>query len=86
MALLMIFMFGIGNFAMHRMAQESGHPVLRRMLQGRWAREIWLGAEFLLLLTALLLAAGSLPEVAFLYALYSAFNMVGGWLLISDRM
>ena len=82
----MIFMLGIGNFAMHRMAQESDNPLLRQMLQGRWAREIWLGLEFLLLLTALLLAANGWPEVAFLYALYSAANMVGGWLLLSDRV
>ena len=58
LAVLVIFLLGIGNFAMHKAVLESGHPLLGKMpwfihmLGGR----ITLVTEFLLLLAAMLLA------------------------------
>lgn len=88
MALLMIFMLGIGNFALHRAVLDGDHPLVRRLTRGRGARGggAMLAFEFLLLTAALLLAVGDWPEVAFVYALYSTLNLVTGWLLLSHRL
>ena len=57
MAILIIFLLGVGNFALHRAVMDSGHPLVGRMpwfvhaLNGR----LTLAIEFLLLLAALLL-------------------------------
>src|SRR5690606_24177834 len=57
MAVILIFILGIGNFALHKAVLESGHPLLGRMpwfvhmLGGR----ITLVTEFLVLLAAMLL-------------------------------
>ena len=58
MALVIIFLLGIGNFALHKAVLESGHALLGQMpwfvhmLGGR----ITLATEFLVLLAALALA------------------------------
>ncbi|HSQ80487.1 MAG TPA: hypothetical protein VLU54_05000, partial [Casimicrobiaceae bacterium] len=62
-ALLLTFLLGVGNFALHKAVLESGHPLLGRMprfvhiLDGRGS----LVVEFLLLLGAMLLAGTGNP-------------------------
>lgn len=88
MAIIVIFLLGIGNFALHKAVLESGHPLLGRMpwfvhmLGGR----ITMLTEFLVLLAALLLAANGWPGLAWAYAIYSALNAVSAWLILSDRI
>lgn len=88
MAILVIFLLGIGNFALHKAVLESGHPLLGRMpwfvhmLGGR----ITMLTEFLVLLAALLLAANGWPGLVLAYAIYSALNAVAAWLILSDRI
>lgn len=88
MALVVIFLLGIGNFAMHRAVLESGHPLLGQMpwfvhlLGGR----VTFVTEFLLLLAAMLLAANGWPWLAWGYLGYSALNAIGAWLVLSGRV
>ena len=59
LAILVTFLLGIGNFALHKAVMESGHPLLGRMpwfyhaLNGNFS----LVVEFLMLLAALLFVA-----------------------------
>lgn len=88
MALIVIFMLGIGNFALHKAVLESGHPLLGRMpwfvhlLGGK----ITLVTEFLVLLAAMLLAAESWPALVWAYLVYSVLNGFSAWLILTDRV
>lgn len=88
MAVIFIFILGIGNFALHKAVLESGHPLLGRMpwfvhmLGGR----ITLVTEFLVLLAAMLLVANGWPALAWAYLLYTVLNMASAWLILSGRV
>jgi hypothetical protein len=88
MALLLSFLLGIGNFAMHKAVLESRHPLLGRMpwfvhlLGGR----VSMATEFLILLAALLLVAQGSPGWGIAYALYSMINGLGAWLILTHRV
>jgi hypothetical protein len=88
MAILAIFLLGIGNFAMHKAVLESGHPLIGKvpwfvhMIGGRAT----LIVEFLVLLAALLLAANGWPGLAWGYLAYTGLNAVAAWLIISRRI
>ena len=87
MALILTFLLGIGNFAMHKAVLESRHPMLAQMpwfefLGGRFS----LALEFLLLTGALLLTASGHPGWGWAYLAYSALNGLAGWLIISRRV
>ena len=86
-ALVLTFLLGIGNFAMHKAVLESRHPMLAQMpwmgmLGGRFSRAL----EFLLLLGALLLAATGHPGWGWAYLAYSALNALSAWLILSRRI
>jgi inner membrane protein involved in colicin E2 resistance len=88
MAILLIFLLGIGNFAMHRAVVESRHPLLRQLpwfvhlLGGR----VGLFSEFLVLLAAMLLVANEHPGWGVAYLAYSLFNALAAWLIITRRL
>lgn len=88
MAILAIFLLGIGNFAMHKAVLESGHPLIGQvpwfvhMIGGR----VTLVFEFLVLLAALLLAANGWPALAWAYLAYSALNALAAWLILTRRV
>ena len=88
MAILAIFLLGIGNFAMHKAVLESGHPLIGQvpwfvhMIGGRGT----LVFEFLVLLAALLLAANGWPALAWAYLAYSALNALAAWLILTRRV
>ena len=87
MAVLLTFLLGIGNFAMHAAVLRSGHPMVSylppalRRHGGRGS----LAVEFAVLLVALLLTA-SASGWAWLYAAYTAANGAAAWLLLSGRL
>ncbi|MGY6550725.1 MAG: hypothetical protein ACXIT4_02390 [Erythrobacter sp.] len=87
-ALAIIFVLGIGNFALHRAVMESNHPMLRhwRGFAHPMGRKIAFGSEFLVLLLALLLAANGWPGFAYAYGAYSACNALASWLMLSGRV
>lgn len=87
-AVIIIFLLGVGNFTMHRAVMESGHPLL-----GLWpgfarplGRRIAFGSEFLVLLIALMLAANGWPGFAWAYAIYSLCNAFASWLMLTGRV
>ena len=87
MAIALLFVLGIVNFAMHKAVLESGHPLVDRMpwfvhmLSGRFS----LVVEFLMLLGAMLMVAEGSSAWAWGYALYSECNAIAGWLVLSGR-
>lgn len=86
MTLVATFLLGILNFAMHQAVLRSGHPVVEQLPLVRLGRRVSLGAEFAVLLGAMLLVGNGYPGWAWLYAGYSALNGLGTWLIISRRI
>ena len=87
MALFLVLMFGMANFALHRAVLESGHQLLDRtrwfqLLGGKFS----LTLEFAMLLGAALLVGQGAQGWAWFYALYSAVNAASAWLILSGRI
>lgn len=88
MAIILSFLLGIGNFALHKAVLESRHPLLGQMpwfvhlLGGR----ISMATEFLILLAALLLVAQGSAMWGLAYGLYSLVNGFGAWLILTHRI
>jgi len=88
MPILITFLLGVGNFALHRAVMDSGHPLLGRMpgfvhlLGGR----ITLILEFLLLVAALTFAAEGNVSGPIAYVIYSVLNSFSAWLILTDRV
>lgn len=83
-----IFLLGVGNFALHKAVLESGHPLLGQMpwfvhmLGGRLS----LITEFMVLLAAMMLAANGWPGLVWAYVAYSGLNAIAAWLVLSDQV
>lgn len=88
MFVVLTFLLGIGNFAVHRAVLNSGHPLLGhvpwlfRMMGGRFSLMI----EFIMLLGAMLMVSGGSNGWAWFYAGYSAVNAGSAWLILSGRV
>ncbi len=86
--MIICFLLGIGNFAMHAAVLQSGHEFVEdtKLYFGRYFGKTGSYVlEFLVLLAALVFAhAGSMLAVIF-YAVYSLLNMIAAWLLLSGR-
>lgn len=87
MAIVVLFLLGIANFAVHKAVLESGHPLLGRtawyvhLLGGRFS----LAVEFFMLLGAMLMVDTGAFGWAWGYALYSVVNALAAWLILSGR-
>lgn len=88
MAILIIFLLGVGNFALHRAIMESGHPLLDQMpwFYHAISSRLSLVVEFLMLLGGLLLASEGIVWGALGYLAYSLLNAISAWLLLSGRV
>lgn len=88
MALIVTFLLGIGNFALHKAVLESRHPLLGEMpwFSNRLGRRFSLAIEFVVLLAALFLVANGWPGLAWAYAGYSALNLMAAWLILKGRV
>ncbi len=88
MALVVLFLLGVVNFAMHKAVLASRHPLLEQvpwffhMLGGRFS----LVVEFMMLLGSMLMVAGGSTGWAWAYVVYSLFNGVSAWLILSHRV
>lgn len=87
-ALLLTFLLGIGNFAVHKAVLESGHPLLSTtpLFAGTFGGRVSLLLEFLVLLGALLLVGGGYTGWSWAYCGYSAFNGLAAWLILTRRV
>ena len=88
MALIAIFLLGIANFALHKAVLDSGHPLIKKMpwFVNTMGRRLTLLTEYLVLLSAMMLAAYGWPGLAWAYAGYSAINGIAAWLILSGRI
>nr|WP_298931811.1 hypothetical protein [uncultured Erythrobacter sp.] len=86
-AVIVIFVLGIGNFALHRAVLDSEHPMLDAMpaFIHMMGGKLTLVAEFLVLMVAMLLAANGWPEMVWGYVAYSALNGGAAWLILSGK-
>ena len=88
LAVIVIFLLGIGNFALHSAVLDSGHRLIGQMpgfirsLGGR----LTLVAEFLVLLAAMLLSANGWEGIAWAYVVYSLLNGLSAWLILTNRI
>lgn len=88
MGLILIFLLGIANFAVHKAVLESRHPLLGQvpmffhLLGGRFS----LVVEFLMLLGALLMVSQGSGGWLWLYLGYSGVNAVSAWLILTGRV
>ena len=84
---VLTFLLGVGNFAMHKAVLESRHPMLAQMpWMGLMGGRFSLALEFLLLVGALLLAASGHPAWGWAYFGYSVLNGIAAWLILSRRV
>jgi hypothetical protein len=88
MGLILAFLCGVLNFAMHKAVLESRHPLLGQLpwffhlLGGR----LGMAVEFVMLLGCMLMiASGSLAWV-WGYLIYSLVNGLAAWLILSHRL
>ena len=88
MAILITFLLGVGNFALHRAIMESGHQLLGQMpwFYHALSRRLSLVVEFLMLLGGMLLAAEGIAWGALGYLAYSLLNAISAWLILSGRV
>ena len=92
MALILLFLLGVGNFVMHKAVLESGHPLLGQMpwfvhmLGGRFGLVI----EYLLLTSAMLVnqnsEGNSATGAALAYLGYTIANALAAWLIVTRRI
>jgi hypothetical protein len=87
--LLLCFLLGIGNFAMHKAVVQSGHPFVEdtKLYFGRhFGKYGSYAIEFVILSAAMLFAnAGSLLIVIF-YVGYTSLNMLATYLLLWGKV
>ncbi len=88
MGVILIFLLGIANFAVHKAVLHSRHPLLGQvpmffhLLGGRFS----LAVEFLMLLGALLMVSQGSGGWLWLYLGYSGVNAVSAWLILTGRV
>lgn len=88
MGLIVVFLLGIANFALHKAVLRSGHPLLGQvpwffhLLGGRFS----LVVEYAMLLGAMLMVAQGSSGWAWFYAGYSSVNALSAWLIVTGRV
>lgn len=88
MGLVLVFILGVANFALHKAVLESGHPLLRQVpviYRSRGSR-FSMAVEFLLLLGTMALVQQGSTQWAMGYLLYSAVNGFSAWLILTRRI
>jgi Flp pilus assembly protein TadG len=88
MFLITCFFLGIGNFAMHKAVVESGHPFVedtKRYFGAYFGRNGSYLVEFAILAGAMLMAFGGSGWIVAVYTLYTSFNALSAWLLLSGK-
>lgn len=87
MALVVLFVLGVANFAFAEAVLDSGHPLLgrtgsMRLLGGR----LGLAFEFLVLLGSMVMVNRGALGWAWAYGGYTLANATGAWLVLSRRV
>ena len=88
MLLMICFLMGIANFAMHKAVAESGHPFVedtKRYFGRHFSPYGSYAIELALLIAAMWLAHQGSALVALFYAGYTGMNGIATWLLLSGK-
>ena len=88
MLLILCFVMGVANFAMHKAVSESGHPFVeetKRHFSPQFSPYGSYAIELALLIAALWFAHDGSLAVALTYGVYTGINAVATWLLLSGR-
>lgn len=89
MSLIILFICGIANFAMHRAMMESDAPL---MVEARTGFQRIMGPygsyiiEFAMLLLAMILANMGMTWAVTAYVFYAGANIVGAYFLLNGKM
>lgn len=88
LATVIIFILGIGNFAINGAVFDSGHPLMARLPQisRTLGRRAALVSEFAVLFFALLLSVEGWPGFAWAYGAYTLGNAGAAWLILTRRI
>lgn len=88
MAIAIVFLCGIFNFAAHRAVISSGHPLVQQMHRATVLLRppVTLAVEFGALLVALLVVAQGSTTWAWAYVLYTLASGWSAWMLLTGRM
>lgn len=88
MAIVVVFLCGVFNFAAHRAVIASGHPLVQQMHRATVLLRppVTLSVEFGALLVALLVVAQGSPGWAWVYVLYTLASGWSAWALLTGRM
>ncbi|QTD55472.1 hypothetical protein [Parasphingorhabdus cellanae] len=88
MYVFIIFVCGVGNFAMHKAMMESNHPMIT---EARGSFSKFLGPygsyilEFFMLAAALIFANMGMLSAVFFYGIYTLANGAGAYVLFSNK-
>ena len=89
MPILIVFILGVANFALHRATLDSDNPVARQVqaaLERFAGRHGSLLLEFLILLSALSFAAMGWSIALPAYLVYTAMNAAAAWAMLNGRI
>lgn len=88
MPIILTFLLGIGNFALHKAVLESRHRLIEQMpqlLRAMGGRASFV-AEFALLLGALALVPYGYTGWGLVYFAYTMLNGLSAWLILTRRI
>lgn len=86
MALLFTFLMGIANFALNRAVLASHNPIIAETpFHSRRGKGVALLFEFLVLVTAMLLANRGTAWGVWAYVIYTLANAVAAWMILARR-
>lgn len=85
LALVLVFCFGVVNFAAHKAVLESGHAMLGQVhwLVRPLGGKLSFLVEYALLVGAMVVVAAGSQGWALLYAAYTGVNVIAAWLILS---
>lgn len=89
MLLILCFLMGVGNFAMHKAVAESDHPFVqdtKRYFGTHFGTNGSYAIELMFLIGAMLFAYDGSMLVAIFYGAYTAFNVFATWMLLTGRI
>ena len=87
MAIVIIFLLGIVDFAVHRAVLECGHPMLTALPRDKrlLGAGISMAFEFVVLVAMLWAASAVTGTWALAYVVYSVLNGFAAWLIIANK-
>ena len=86
MALGIVFLLGIANFALHSAVLGSGHVVVRALTgSGAVTSRLTLVLEFAVLVVALMVTQAD-GTWLWAYAIYTGCNAAAAWAILTGRM